>query len=92
MKSHKAKLPPGFRFDREEANERSEPGQQSAQANAEAIAEPGGGLALAQRIHQRFKGFGLDKLPIPERQSARPLPDLLTIEESSRCDQINSRG
>jgi hypothetical protein len=39
MKSLKATLPPGFRFDREEANERSEPGQQSAQASAQANAE-----------------------------------------------------
>lgn len=79
MKSLKATLPPSFRFDREEANERSEPGQQSdqtsAQANAEASAEISDGLTFAQRIHQRFKGFGIDKLPIPERLSARPLPD-----------------
>jgi hypothetical protein len=75
MKSLKAKLPLGFRFDREEANERSEPGQQSAQANAEASAEPSGGLAMAIRIHQRFKGMGIDKLPIPERTISRPVPD-----------------
>ena len=79
MKSPKAKLAPGFRFDREEANERSEPGQQSAQAsaqaNAEASAEPSGGLAMAIRIHQRFKDMGIDKLPIPERTISRPLPD-----------------
>jgi hypothetical protein len=35
MKSLKTKLPPGFRFDREEANERSEPGHQSTEASAE---------------------------------------------------------
>lgn len=75
MKSLKAKLPPDFRFDREEANERIEPGQQSTQASAEASAEPGGGLAMALRIHQRFKGMGIDKLPIPERTISRPLPD-----------------
>jgi len=75
MKLPKTKLPPGFRFDREEANQRAEPGQQSAQANAEASAEPGGGLAMALRIHQRFKGMGIDKLPTPERTTSRPLPE-----------------
>jgi hypothetical protein len=75
MKSPKATLPADFRFDREEANERSEPGHQSDQASAEASAEISDGLTFAQRIHQRLKGFGIDKLPIPQRQSARPLPD-----------------
>ena len=79
MKSPEAKLPPSFRFDREEANERSEPGQQSdqtsAQASAEASAEISDGLTFAKRIHQRFKGLGGDELVIPERQSSRPLPE-----------------
>jgi hypothetical protein len=75
MKSPKATLPADFRFDREEANERSEPGHQSDQASAEASAEISDGLTFAQRIHQRLKGFGIDKLPIPERTTSRPLPD-----------------
>lgn len=75
MKSLKAKLPPGFRFDREEANERAGLVRQIAEGSAQTSAEPSSGLALAQRIHQRFKGFGIDKLPIPERQSSRSLPD-----------------
>ena len=66
---------PDFRFDREEANERAGLGRQIAEESAQASAEPRSGLALAQRIHQRFKGFGINKLPIPESQSARPLPD-----------------
>ena len=32
------------------------------------------GLSFSQRIHQRFKGQGIDELPVPERQPARPLP------------------
>lgn len=28
-------------------------------------------LGLAQRINNRFKAFGVDSLPIPDRQSAR---------------------
>lgn len=75
MKSLKAKMPPDIRFDREEANERSEPDQQSAEASAEAIAEPGGGLSIALRIHQRFKVMGIDKLPSLKRIISRPLPD-----------------
>lgn len=77
MKSPKAKLPPDFRFDREEANERAGHGRQIAEASAQARAEPSSGLALAQHIRHRFKGFGIDKLPIPEHQSARPLPDFV---------------
>jgi hypothetical protein len=75
MNLPKATLPADFRFDREEANERFEPVHQSDQGSAEASAEISDGLTFAQRIHQRFKGFGIDKLPIPERLSARPLPD-----------------
>jgi hypothetical protein len=75
MKSLKTKLPPGFRFDREEANERADLGRQIAEETGQISAEPSSGQALAQRIHQRFKGMGIDKLPIAERQSSRPLPD-----------------
>ena len=75
MKSPKATIPADFRFDREEANERADLGRQIAEETGQTSAEPSSGQALAQRIHQRFKGFGIDKLPIPERQSARPLPD-----------------
>lgn len=75
MKSPKATLPPDFRFDREEANERAGLGRQIAEESAQTSAEPSSGQALAQRIHQRFKGFGIDKLPILDRQSSRPLPD-----------------
>ena len=32
------------------------------------------GLSFAQRINQRFKGLGVDELPVPARRSARPLP------------------
>ena len=31
------------------------------------------GVSFAQRIHQRFKGLGVEELPLPERQAARPL-------------------
>lgn len=31
------------------------------------------GVSFAQRIHQRFKGLGVDELPLPARQAARPL-------------------
>lgn len=75
MKPIKATLPADFRFDREEANERAGLGRQIAEESARTSAESSSGQALAQRIHQRFKGFGIDKLPIPERQSSRPLPD-----------------
>jgi hypothetical protein len=75
MKSPKATLPADFRFDREEANERADLGRQIAEETGQTSAEPSDGLTFAQRIQQRFKGFGIDKLPIPERQSARPLPD-----------------
>lgn len=34
------------------------------------------GLSFAQRINQRFKGLGVDELPVPSRQPARPLPNL----------------
>lgn len=76
MKSPEAKLPPGFRFDREEAHERSEPCQQSDQTSTEASAEISDGLTFAKRIHQRFKGLVGDDLVIPKRQTAWPLPDL----------------
>lgn len=33
------------------------------------------GLSFAMRINQRFKGLGGDDLVLPERSSARPLPD-----------------
>ncbi|MEN9383551.1 MAG: hypothetical protein RL323_694, partial [Pseudomonadota bacterium] len=33
------------------------------------------GLTFSQRINQRFKGLGLEELPLPERQPARALPD-----------------
>ena len=75
MKSLKAKLPPDFRFDREEANERADLGRQIAEESAQTSAEPSSGLLMALRIHQRFKGMGIDKLPIPERTISRPLPD-----------------
>ena len=75
MKSLKAKLPPDFRFDREEANERAGLGRQIAEESAQTSSEASSGQALAQRIHQRFKGMGIDKLPIPERTISRPLPD-----------------
>jgi len=32
------------------------------------------GLGLAQRIHQRFKGLGVEALQLPERQAARSVP------------------
>lgn len=41
-----------------------------------AEAETNTGLSLAQRINQRFKGLGVDELPIPQRQLARALPDV----------------
>lgn len=75
MKSLKATLPSDFRFDRQEANERAGLGRQIAEESAQASAEPSSDLALAQRIHQRFKGMGIDKLPIPERTISRPVPD-----------------
>jgi hypothetical protein len=75
MKSPKATLPADFRFDREEANERADLGRQIAEETGQTSAEPSSDQALAQRIHQRFKGFGIDKLPIPERTTSRPLPD-----------------
>lgn len=34
------------------------------------------GLTFSQRINQRFKGLGIEELLLPERQTARPLPDL----------------
>ncbi len=34
------------------------------------------GLTFTQRINQRFKGLGIEELLLPERQTARPLPDL----------------
>lgn len=75
MKSLKATLPPDFRFDREEANERAGLGRQITEESGQTSAELSSGLAMAQRIHQRFKGLGIDKLPTPERQPSRPLPD-----------------
>jgi hypothetical protein len=33
------------------------------------------GLSFALRINQRFKGLGGDDLVLPERTTARPLPD-----------------
>ena len=73
MKSLKAKLPPDFRFDREEANERAGFGRQIAEQSAQTSAEPSSSLLMALRIHQKFKGMGIDKLPIPERTISRPL-------------------
>jgi plasmid stability protein len=36
----------------------------------------GSGLTFAQRINQRFKGLGVEDLPMPARQTAlRSLPD-----------------
>lgn len=75
MKSPIATLPPDFLFDREEANERAGLGRQIAEESGQASAETSSGQALAQRIHQRLKGFAIDKLPIADRQSDRPLPD-----------------
>ncbi len=43
-----------------------------------AEAETSTGLSFAQRINQRFKGLGVDELPIPPRQTVRPLPELDT--------------
>jgi len=39
-----------------------------------AEAETTRGLSFAQRINQRFKGLGIDELPVPPRQPGRPLP------------------
>ncbi len=33
------------------------------------------GLSFALRINHRFKGLGSDDLVLPERPTARPLPD-----------------
>ncbi len=33
------------------------------------------GLTFAQRINQRFKGLGVEEIPVPARQTARSLPD-----------------
>jgi plasmid stability protein len=34
------------------------------------------GLSFAQRVNQRFRGLGGEALAIPERQEARPAPNL----------------
>jgi plasmid stability protein len=34
------------------------------------------GLSFSQRINQRFKGLGVEALAVPERQEARPAPNL----------------
>jgi hypothetical protein len=75
MKSPKVTLPSDIRFDPEEANERAGLGRQITEESGQTSAESGSGLAMAQRIHQRFKSLGIDKLPTPERQPSRPLPD-----------------
>lgn len=36
---------------------------------------PSNGLEFALRINQRFKGLATDKLALPERTPARPVPD-----------------
>jgi plasmid stability protein len=33
-----------------------------------------GSMSFAQRVNQRFKGLGLDELPLPVRQIARDVP------------------
>jgi plasmid stability protein len=32
------------------------------------------GLSFAQKVNQRFKGLGLDELPLPVRQAVRDVP------------------
>jgi plasmid stability protein len=34
------------------------------------------GLSFSKRINQRFKGLGVEALAVPERQEARPAPNL----------------
>jgi len=76
MKLPKTKLPPGFRFDREEANQRAEPGQQSAQANAEASAEPGGRLAQWHFASTNdSKAWASTSCPSPNVQLHAPCPN-----------------
>jgi len=36
---------------------------------------PASGLALALRIHERFKGLEAGDLPVPQRTPARAVPD-----------------
>lgn len=45
------------------------------QSTLAADASQGSGLDFALRINQRFKGLGGDDLTLPERTSARPVPD-----------------
>jgi plasmid stability protein len=40
-----------------------------------AEASPANGLEFAMRIHQRFKGLGVDELAMPERLPVRPVPN-----------------